>query len=305
MTRINRNLRHIIPILIFSLILCMTAWAAEEYEDRVITGKDGWYFYENNESLKDFQGTDLFTEDELADIRLRVERLKEICDDRGIELIILLAPNKEHLYPEYMPDEYGSPASRTRLEQLCDYLGDEFCVVSAFQNLSAAKESRPEYCYYYKTDSHWNALGAYIGAQDLMTAAGCPLPDLFTLEIEEQICPGKELARALDIELSAPDIEYTINGYGTFSTEEIESDDEKNYIRYYTDGAPSRSITIFGDSFSIGMAPYIGQNFENIYLHRTVNATSSMIDEEQPSVVVYELLERNLDYMKLFGITGR
>ncbi len=298
----RKGLRLTALVLIFVFAISAAAWAAGEAEpDKVITGKDGWYFYDSERSIEDYQGTDLFTEDELKNIRERLMTAKNFFDERGIQFIIFPSPNKEHVYSEYMPDEYGPLASYTRIEQLCDYLRDEFTILSPLSSLLTAKQLWPQYYYYYKTDTHWNELGAYIAAWDLMNVIGPPLPDFSSLKISPLICDGRDLAQALGIEKSVTDNDYLPDGYGPYRAEAVEIDDESNYIHYYAKGAPAKNMIIFGDSFGMVMAPYLAQNYENIYLHR-FTYTRSMIDLEQPSVVVYELVERSLDGMLMFQI---
>ncbi len=292
----------VIPAALLSFCLFSMAAFGDISPKEVIRGEDGWLFYDSDRSMSDYKGTDLFPEYQLTNIRSRLEKTREYFDGQGIEFIIFLPPNKEHVYSEYMPASYGTPADYTRIDQLLDELGDEFNIVSPYSGLLMAKTLWPQYYFYYKTDAHWNELGAYIGAQTLLSAAGRSLPAFTSLKISPYLTPGRELAQPLGIEDTAWDIDYAVEGYGPYkNTEMIDESTDGNHLVYYTFGAPDENMVILGDSFSMGMAPYLGQFYQNIYIHR-YNYFRSDIEEEHPSVVVYELIERSLDYLPIFEI---
>ncbi len=302
MTRKKKCLRIVIFAVLFAFMAYISVCAASETADDVIMGKDGWLFYTGDNIPEDYAGTDLFTDEQLNDIRSRLRRIKGYCDESGIDFVIFIVPNKERVYSEYMPDEYGQPASYTRVEQLVDCFGDEFCVVTPLNSLYAAKQSMPGYNYYYKTDTHWNELGSYIGAKDLLSAAGYSLPDLSVLNVDSLEVPGKDLARMLDTEFITLDIQYTPTGYGPYTTAEEDQDDTLTDIHYYTEGAPSRNMTIMGDSYALAMAPYLGQEFENVFIHRAAGFSKSQLEKEQPDVLVCEMLERLFDYFTVIDL---
>ena len=75
-----------------------------------IVGKEGWLFYNaenigNGISIGQFKGIEKFTDEELAQAAASLEATKAWCDEHGCEFVIFIAPNKERVYSEYMPDE--------------------------------------------------------------------------------------------------------------------------------------------------------------------------------------------------------
>ena len=73
----------------------------------VIRGKDGWYFFAGGMSLFDALGTEPFYQDDVAMIGNEIIRAANYYESRGIPFLMMIPPNKEGVYREYMPDCYG------------------------------------------------------------------------------------------------------------------------------------------------------------------------------------------------------
>ncbi len=285
---------------ISGLLALVTAFALAcplmSFAGETIEGKDGWYFYDSDGSVQDFQGTRLFSDYELQKIRNNLKNAEQKLAAEGIEFVIMLTPNKETIYPEYMPDSYGTHAAYTRIDQLYDYLKDDFRVVYPKDELLAAKAAYPQYYLYYKTDSHWNNLGAYVAARALGKELGYNYPDLGSLRIvTDYYWEGDQVPAAVSFDVPR-DYTYGISGFGPYNGYVRDQDSYGNYYWYYTPGAPARTLTVYGDSYSMAMVPFMGQMFQNAYLHRFTE-DPSIIEREQPSVVVYQVLERFLGQM--------
>ncbi len=305
MTRKKRWIGVTALLMAFVLVFSATAMA-DQFDgeaEKVIVGKDGWYFYDSDGSMQDYRGTRLFTSSQLSYIKTGLMNIAARLSAQGIDFVVCLPPNKEHVYSEYMPDEYGPAAPYSREQQLYDYLKGDLKVVCPYDDLMMAKSLWPEYDYYYKTDTHWNELGAYIGAQQILTALGTPLPDFSTLKISSREVPGEYLAYLLGEQDTAGDIEYTVSGYGSNDVVRTYISDDEGYATYYAEGSPQKTMTIIGDSFSTAMAPYLGQFYENVSIRRfeyTPQVLNKALQEE-PDVIVFELVERYLDLIESFA----
>ena len=132
-------------------------------ESSVIAGKDGWLFF--TQTLGDYTGTEPMSTRELFSAASNVALMEEYCRTNGKEFTFIIAPNKNSLYGEYMPD-YGVTAKTSNAKQfhsLLDQLG------VAYVDLFAAFDAEEEPLY-FAHDSHWNSKGAALGA-DLINAS--------------------------------------------------------------------------------------------------------------------------------------
>ena len=73
-----------------------------------INGRDGWSFYDSGKvpdgyTLVDYFGKVRFTEAEMKRMAEGITKARDYYEKRGIKYYLIIAPNKEGLYSEYMP----------------------------------------------------------------------------------------------------------------------------------------------------------------------------------------------------------
>ncbi len=276
----------------------------ESPSNKVIIGDDGWLFYNDATSIADYQGTNLYSLDELEQIKANMLATKERLAEQGIEFVLLIAPNKEQIYAEKMPEKYGELTSYTRAQQVCDYLEADITVVYVADDLIQAKQNYPEYDFYYHLDTHWNNLGAYVGAKALLQELGCDLPEIDQLSLVSITTSGMDLSAMMNLtNYLYKDVNYDVTGYSGNIVEIVENDAVSTW-RYSTPGADSRKVMVIRDSFGAGIAPYLASQFENtVLIHRSYYDVSR-IETEQPDIVIYETVERYLGNIETFQIVG-
>lgn len=123
---------------------------------KVTAGRDGWLFY--TEAVDGIRGKDRSTERTLYRAEKTAELIDEYIRGRGGIFILAIAPNKASVYPgKLRRGTYISP--ETDLSRLRERLSDREYYLDLYglfrEELNAEKTQ-----YYYKYDSHWNALGA-------------------------------------------------------------------------------------------------------------------------------------------------
>lgn len=297
--------------------------------DEVIVGKDGWLFYNGDQvsqedPIANYQGTDLFTDAELETIAANMEKAEEVVNDEGAEFIIYFAPNKERVYSEYMPDVYGEPAENNRMQQLIDYLREntDITVISAYDDLMEFKESHPDVQLYYKYDTHWNNVGAYIGTKTLCEALGEDFTDYDDLTVytkdnaPDDVDPANfdahyDLSRMIHLGnyLDSKDTVEMLAGFTKHGILLDDSDTEGlTQFHYYIKDANGDeesirgNLMVIGDSFSAISAQYYGKNYQNTYITYYYNYDKQQLEDNDPEVVVYESVERYIQNMLYFDI---
>lgn len=277
--------------------------------DSVVIGKDNWLFYKTQKEdnpIADYRGQNLYSDEELKKIADNCIKQRDYVEDHGGEFVIFIAPNKERVYSEYMPDFYGKPAENYRVKQVYDYLKEntDIRIVYPYQELMEAKE-KTGYYLYYKTDTHWNSVGAYIGSVALLKELGIEMPSVYSDEINIEACNNTagDLANMLNLREQLADIDgvYKVSGYDEHNTENVEYD-YTGMISYHSENADTRRILILRDSFCVGMAPYIGSQFNDSYMfHRNYYTYQQYLDAD-PDIVVFQVVERYVDSLGTFSI---
>jgi len=73
--------------------------------DKVITGKDGWYFLGNsyNNVYSASIGVQKYTPEDIKKTSDKIIEMKRFCDSLGIKFYYFPAPNSNTIYKEYLP----------------------------------------------------------------------------------------------------------------------------------------------------------------------------------------------------------
>ena len=276
---------------------------------RVTVGKDNWLFYADTgdgDPIGCYQGTNLLSDEDLEAMAQNCLKIQSYLNEQGKEFIIFVAPNKERIYYDEMPEQYGIPADTYRALQVVEYLRNntDIRVVYPYDELMQAKESL-EQNIYYKTDTHWNWIGGYVGATALTRELGIEMPDILSDEVT--ITTGNntagDLAGMLNLKkkLTYTDYEYTVEGYDTHNVETIESDFGTVFV-YHAEDADPRKIYVYRDSFSTHMSRYIGTQFTDTYMRHRRTYTYEDFAEQNPDIFVYETVERYIGNLASFSI---
>ena len=275
----------------------------------VIIGKDHWLFYgvkDHGDPIADYEGSNLYSKKELEELAANCIRQRDFLSRLGKEFVIFIAPNKERMYYEYMPPQYGAPAANYKVLQIYQYLKEktDLRIIYPYNELKEARGKVKENLW-YKTDTHWNYIGAYIGASALLKELGIAMPAVDSEEIRIS-SSGKiqgDLGGMLNLSdrINYLDDEYVVEGYDKHNVEEVKADFYGAYI-YHAENADPRKLYVIRDSFSYHMGPFIGSQFNDSYLRHYKKNKYKHFVKQDPDIVVYEVVEREVDRLKTFSI---
>lgn len=259
----------------------------------VIKGKDGWYFYSAGTSVDDYLGVNRFTEEELRLITERLQTVSDYCEEQDIEFIVLLAPNKENVYSEYLPDGYKRADSPTRREDLIRYLGEN-STVRLVDPYPYMMENR-DYQWYFKTDTHWNDAAGFAAGQMLIEAAGGTPTSIDEVHVDYVPREMGDLASLFHMpERYNDEKKAVISGY--HDELEVQFEDpagDGNIVHLTTPNAQDpRRIAVFRDSFGTALMPALPKYFRHTDFYHWQAFDAQLLRENKPDILVYELVER-------------
>ncbi len=275
----------------------------------VAIGSDDYLFYtreDDGNPIACYKGENLYSEDELKAIADNCMAQRDFLLSQGKEFVIFIAPNKERVYCDHMPEKYGKPADQYSVLQIYNYLkaNTDLRVVYPYEELMEAKRELSVNIW-RKTDTHWNNIGAYVGARELMAELGIVMPKITDKSIS--IIKGNnnsgDLAGMLNLkeQLKSTDYNYTVEGYDNHNIETLELDYGKAFI-YKSTNADPRKLYVIRDSFSTAMAPYIASQFNDSYFRHRDSYTYDDLADQDPDIVVFETVERYADVLMNFSI---
>lgn len=264
----------------------------------VTVGQEGWLYYTTigleEDSIRDYLGNNLYTEEELRWLAEYYQRVNDYFQGRGIEFVLFVPPNKEQIYDEYMPKNVELTQGTTRMEQATHYLKEHTDVNVIFAR-DALLEAKKQYPVYYKYDSHWNSVGAFVGVQlltELLQEEAVPLAEV---EVEQTDAYGRDLAGILGIVKDCNDDHgYSIQGYKKDVKAEVLEKDGELFYHFQSNAKDQRRVLVLHDSFAESMRGYLAKCFGEVtFVNDSVyERAKELLDEEPPDIFILEIVER-------------
>lgn len=291
---------------------------------QVILGKDDW-LYLRSENNFDYYQNGLFTPDELATLQHRLEANRDILARHGIHYLVVIAPDKETIYPEFVPDEL-LVRRQSRFDQLLTYLREHQVEVDILDLRPALKQAKASYPVYGRADTHWNDYGAFIAYQEITRRLNLWFPqiqpaaltqfkpvtknshgfDLFILSGLDSMVQNERL----ELVPHVPRAAHLADPNVPLDLDQIQT---PPFALEVANEALPRAV-VFHDSFMDRLRPFLAENFSRtaffhiLYYHPDSGAYESpaqIIEREHPDVVIDEFVERRLQLgVKILNIQG-
>lgn len=105
---------------------------------------------------------------ELAGIAVNLQQQAKLLADHGVELLVVAVPDKQTIYPEYLPARFQpKPGARSRLDQVSEVA---YHVLGArYLDLRASLlQGKSETLMYFPQDTHWTPAAAFIAYGKVM-----------------------------------------------------------------------------------------------------------------------------------------
>ena len=277
----------------------------------VIEPGNGWLFlgnsFENANAMSESKGILVFTKKELNTLKNNLHKKKKWLDENNIKMYISIAPNKHSVYGDMIPIKKSN--RKTKLEQadsICKLLNIDFI------NLGNKFPQENEKPLYYKTDTHWNDLGAFYAFQATYNTIKEDYPNSlfkpYTLDSLSLITSKTSYVGDLNGMLKNKRTEnsFSLN----FKTKQTSIVQEKrltlplnynknphNYESRFMSDINKLKIIIFHDSFMPFYSKYIKENFGETLFIWSHKFNEELIKSEKPDIIYYEIVERNIDLL--------
>ena len=258
--------------------------------NQVVIGKDGWLYIDDANSMDDHRGFDPYTDDELAALAGVINSRYQWLASRNIRMLLVVAPNKESIYPEHLPDTIYSVDNTTRLDQFMQYmkLHSDVDIIDLRPALLKAKADGQ---LFYATDSHWNYLGAFIAYTEVMKKLSAYFPYL------NLKTPTLADYNIRTISGYTGDLEQLLFMDGLFPDQVVQMTpkDPSEANRWNK----IQSAVIYHDSFYLLPDNFLSQDIVNsfpFWQGKDPVWDEAEITRDNPQIVIYFMVERYLDY---------
>jgi len=223
-------------------------------KNQVAYGRQDWLFYEGEYNLDFYRGANVLGKDTMKEWRDIYEELDAICKNKGIDLVVLIAPNKEQVYPGRMASLKIRNENK-REDRFSEYMKDSG--VTYLYPLDEMKEAGTRFDTYWQQDTHWNSYGAYIGARCIYDVLGIRSPSTKEIQIRSRKKTGGDLSDMCGYatEYEAPEIDYK-------KDVEVYSDIRDNIEIYRSSANTGRNLVLVSDSFRESIRKYFARDFD-------------------------------------------
>jgi len=282
----------------------------------VVEGRDGWLYLSHNSILDDLKGRLHLSDQEKKTFWDHLIKKETWFKEKNIAFIFLIAPNKQSIYPEYLPAHFQSSPKPSRLDDLLSTKsadGGE----SLLDVRSDLRIEKQRTRLYNKSDSHWNSQGAHLAYLALMKQNRVLFPEIQALEEihftqEWQNTPGGDLAEMIGKKDLVVERKPVIDTGNYTAMPKTIAPPLANFFKpsqllvFQTTKANRHlRVLVFHDSFFGILSPFISESYGNVlYVYRYQNDTTSAFLNEnklnelvsiyKPDLVIEELVERNL-----------
>ena len=274
----------------------------------IVVGRDGWLYSQDENMVDEFVGSSKLTLRQLESRRVELEDRRSQLATRGIKYLFVISPNKESIYLEYLPGWLQRCSTTTKTDQFVDYmrLHSTVDILDLRPVLRRAREDAP---VFYKTDTHWNLMGAFVACEAIISNLSSQFPllapaSLADFTIQRTNGMGGDIARFGGMLTMIDDNLYSFREKSPPPDQKYYSPTNQiNPLRFgmlpilecplitTTNSQRSGCVVIFGDSYTFELVPFLGCHFGKVYVLRK-NFNLEDIDKFKPDIVIDEKVER-------------
>lgn len=263
-------------------------------DGQVILGEDGWLYF--GETLDEYLGRGTLTDEQIARLARALALQREILAARGVAFLVALSPDKNTVYPEYMPSRLVPQSGENNLDALQAAMTQAGV---AYADLKAALlAAREEGQLYHKLDTHWNNRGALTAYRTLLAAVAGQLPGF---EYDEYRGASSRVERRWSGDLSVmlfPALnildDQVVYDIGTLYRAVRPYHTARDISIQTASDVNETGLLVFRDSFCDALLPLLSNAFGQALYSRAVPYDYSLLDETGAQVVILEIVERNI-----------
>lgn len=269
--------------------------------EKVLIGKDGWLFYKGDNSLRNFQNLDLFTEKDLRQIAKYLSDIDSWAKKNGKDFYYLICPDKNKIYGENML--YLSPANpdeKSRANQLIKYLREN-TNVKVIYPYEALHKAKKDGILYWKNDTHWNELGAYTGYLELMSEITkkhkLPIVKYKKLKMLQHL-KGDLTAMMKGIKEEPASYPAPVFADNAKCDTDLDIPEKRTCINKKL----NKNLLIYRDSFTGALQPYLNNTFGKVsYLWRYEVSKNDFSKLQEADIIILEQVERYIPQISDFS----
>lgn len=282
--------------------------------DNVIIGRNDWLYLrrgiradlETVPLVRDWCGRFPFSDHQLARWTDTITANRDWLAARGIDYLFVVPPNKLTVIPENLPDRIQCRHGTTRLEQLRKALAARgvqalLDLLPALQEAAGGGEP-----VWFRTDTHWTPRGMAAAYPVLADRLQALRPDARRIQSFEVHARGRDfgdLGRMIHGLKIESDIIWNVRPGDVRSEpaptpfpDQADVFGRQSSARQIDDPGLPRALVFHDSYFDGAMNDFLAESFSRtVFVHYgRPEIIRGLVEQEQPDVVIHEMVERNL-----------
>ncbi len=255
--------------------------------DKVIVGKDKWLFFE--ETKDDYLGRNVLSGRGVHNCAKVLALLQEGAGRQGCKFLFVPAPNKNSLYPEYMPDRYVKESTENSYSLLKKEMEKQQV---DFVDLKEAF-GKQNTVMYHKLDTHWNNEGAAFAGGQILEHIGKEYVDYSNEAYQVLNCFSGDLWGMLYPKWNRLDENVIYDRQHIYEYCNDADTTEDMFIETSCQGKDG-ALVMFRDSFGNALLPFLADEYGAAFFTKAVPYDWSLIRQYEADTVILELTERHI-----------
>ena len=275
----------------------------------VVIGKDNWLFYlpskDGENAMADYQKTNVYSLEQSAETAAKIEKVRDWFLDNGVgQFHYYVAPSKETIYSEYMPDKPEViGVGDSRMKTFARYMKENSDVEFDFLADYLEKYSE-KYQLFRKYDTHMNNLGGYITNEKIvedLTGECLPIGAIQVM-MGTNPCRG-DLSRMIGRykELD-DDREYGLDHFHDgvrYKVKKEKSEGGEEILKVFkSNSSNEKTLMVIGDSFRLRLEKYMPYRYQKTVFVRIDDFNQELLEKYLPDDVILITVERDQRYME-------
>lgn len=272
-----------------------------------VLGRDRWIFNRQDSILDNHRGIIPFTDGELENWRLRLERRAAECAKRGVHYLFTLCPDKPTIYPEFLPSNIRK-IGPTRMDQLLEYLRthskvDVVDLRPALLDEKRKDDPTTDDFVYYPLGTHWTTRGGLRAVNELLIALGTRFQGVQPLALDRFIEGqpseyGDTEARSMYLVDQLTQREHLWAPRQPRHQEIAVSRDLLRYRITEIDDPSLPRAVVFHDSFGAYVERSLAEAFSHLEMVWSYDFDLRRIEASRPDIVIEMIVERALVFQE-------
>ncbi len=276
----------------------------ESPSSQAMIGKDGWLYFDNQNSILDAQGLAQIDDKKIAVAAQSFVKNWHYLQKNDIDYLLVIAADKTMIYPEFLPDFIKVSYQNHRIDKFIIALkniDNNFPLLDLREVMLQAKKNE---IIYHQTDTHWNMRGAHYAyveiikklAKNNLNLKYHPRSDFENIEAEIK----GDISDIMNIE--AVNIDYKlqekfVKNYKQIDASEAEFKRFHKPLFYFNNNKNLPVLFVYKDSFFDNLIDFVSNHFSRNYY---INEFPCLLDQEviknyQPNVVIQEFWEGRIE----------